>query len=274
MNNNGKIMLELAIVTDEIDADIRRAIDLGTSWGIEKYEIRCIGPNRIPAVPDADLALLAQLKDDHNITYTALSPGIFKLPISQAKGLESEVDEVLPRTIDVAGKLDIDTIIVFGFQKDKETRSDQRDAVLGFLTKAERLAKSSDVRILVENEPGFWCDTGANTARLLSELNSPFVRANWDPANAIGTGEKPYPDGYEALKDFIGNVHAKDTDSHALERCVAIGEGLVDWEGQIRALIRDRLVSHITIETHVQPLVEKSMQNIKTLKHYISSATD
>jgi sugar phosphate isomerase/epimerase len=267
-------MLEIAIVTDEIDADVRKAIELGTSWGIEKYEIRCIGSNRIPAISDSEKYLLQQLKSEYNITYTALSPGIFKLPVSRFDDLSREVDEVLPQTLDLAGSLEVDHIIVFGFQKDREESGNQKDRVLEILNRAEKKAKERSITLLVENEPGFWCDTGENTAKLLGEINSAFVRANWDPANAIGTGEKPYPDGYEALKDFIGNVHAKDTDSHALERCVAIGEGLVDWEGQIRALLRDRLVSHITIETHVLPLIEKSIQNISTVKKYISAALE
>ena len=34
---------------------------------------------------------------------------------------------------------------------------------------------------------------------------------NWDPGNAAARGEKPYPDGYDALpKGRIGHVHCKD----------------------------------------------------------------
>ncbi len=265
-------MLELAIVTDEIDGDIRKAIELGTSWGIEKYEIRCIGPNRIPAIPEIDQRLIGQLKDEYNITYTALSPGIFKLPISHFNELKHELEHILPRTLDLAAQIGVKKVIVFGFQRDEKELPGQKDKVMDLMAKAENMARANNVTLLVENEPGFWFDTGRNSAHLLGEINSPFLRANWDPANAIGTGEKPYPEGYEALKKYIGNVHAKDTDSHALERCVPIGEGLVDWKGQIKALIDDRIVPYITIETHVLPLVEKSIQNIETIKKYIASA--
>jgi sugar phosphate isomerase/epimerase len=267
-------MLEIAIVTDEIDSDIRKAIELGTSWGIEKYEIRCIGPNRIPAIPENDLQLIGKLKDEYNIIYTALSPGIFKLPISHFNELKHELEHILPRTLEMAAHMDVKKVIVFGFQRDEKELPGQKDKVMELLVKSESLARANDVTLLVENEPGFWFDTGRNTAQLLGEINSPFLRANWDPANAVGTEEKPYPDGYQVLKKFIGNVHAKDTDSHALERCVPIGEGLVDWEGQIKALIHDRIVPYITIETHVLPLVEKSIQNIATIKKFIASAVD
>jgi hypothetical protein len=46
----------------------------------------------------------------------------------------------------------------------------------------------------------------------------------------------------------------------------------LDWKGQIKALVRDQVVKHITIETHCLPLVEKSKQNVDTLKQYLAEA--
>ena len=124
----------------------------------------------------------------------------------------------------------------------------------------------ADITLAVENEPGFWCDTGAATAAILREVGSAHLRANWDPCNAYGTPERPYPDGYEALSGLIANVHAKDTRKGALIQCVPIGDGTIDWTGQVRALLRDRIVPHITIETHCLPLVENSRRNVETLR--------
>jgi L-ribulose-5-phosphate 3-epimerase UlaE len=76
----------------------------------------------------------------------------------------------------------------------------------------------------------------------------------------------PYPDGYEAIKKWIVNVHVKDTIKGSLLACVPIGEGKVDWEGQIQALVRDRLVEHVTIETHCLPLIENSQKNLQWLR--------
>jgi sugar phosphate isomerase/epimerase len=267
-------MLECAIVTDEIDPNVAKAMKLGFTWGIKKYELRCIGPNRIPAISDSDISQLKQLKEEYDITYTALSPGILKLPLRREEELRVEITDTLPRTIELAHTLDAGMIIVFGFQREVGEPDTNFERIIDLFGKIETYAADAGLTIAVENEPGFWFDTGRHTADLLAKIHSPRIRANWDPANAIGTGEKPYPDGYEALRSYIANVHAKDTDSHALERCVAIGEGLVDWKGQINALVEDRIVSHITIETHVLPLIEKSFQNIQTVSNYILSATN
>jgi sugar phosphate isomerase/epimerase len=122
------------------------------------------------------------------------------------------------------------------------------------------------MRLAIENEPGFWADTGVNTRRLITDVASPALGANWDACNAYGTTERPFPEGYEAIKDVIVNVHVKDTLKGALIQCVPVGEGVIDWKGQMRALMHDRLVSHVTIETHCLPLVEKSRQNVETLR--------
>ena len=128
--------------------------------------------------------------------------------------------------------------------------------------------------VAVENEPGFWCDSGANTARIMTQVNSPALRVNWDPANAIGTEEVPFPDGYQALKPWIANVHVKDTVRGALLQCVPVGEGKVDWPGQLQALVADQIVEHVTIETHCLPLVEKSRQNLETVRRLLGRESD
>ncbi|MBF8297166.1 MAG: endonuc 2 protein [Bacteroidetes bacterium] len=76
--------------------------------------------------------------------------------------------------------------------------------------------------------------------------------------------------GYESVKKFIANVHVKDTSEGALIRCVPVGEGAIDWKGQLKAIVRDEIVKHVTIETHCLPLVEKSKQNVDTLKQYLA----
>jgi sugar phosphate isomerase/epimerase len=134
------------------------------------------------------------------------------------------------------------------------------------------LAKQNGLTLAIENEPGFWCDTGANTAHLLAQVNSRHLRANWDPGNAIGTDETPFPDGYNALKKWIGNVHVKDTVKGSLVECVPVGEGKVDWQGQLRALARDKIVEHVTIETHCLPLIENSKRNLEVVRKILTIA--
>jgi len=261
--------LALGIVSDKIATDFRTALRHGLSWGITRYEIRCLSSGRIPDVAPEEWKDAIAAVREHGLTVTALSPGILKHSLANPGILDREVREVLPRTIERAGECGAGLIIVFGVQRRPGENDADHDRVVEILRRGADTAARAGVKLAIENEPGFHCDTGAATRRIIDEVGSPALGANWDPCNAFGTDELPYPDGYNALKPVILNVHAKDTARGALIQCVPIGEGVIDWRGQIRALVADRIVPHVTIETHCLPLVEQSEKNVRTLRTLI-----
>jgi sugar phosphate isomerase/epimerase len=262
--------LALGIVTDEIAPDIETALRYGKEWGIALYELRCVGAGRVPFIDDDQIALIDAAVKDGSAKITALSPGIFKHALSDAAAIEHELTDVLPRTIAMAERFNAHLIIAFGFKRLPQDDDTLRRSAIGYFRRAAEIAAQHDIVIAIENEPGFWCDTGANTASILKEINSGNLRANWDPANALGTDEVPYPTGYKALKPYIVNVHVKDTIEGTLLRCVPVGQGKIAWKEQVRALLEDNIVSHLTIETHCHPLIEQSEYNIRTLRAYMA----
>ena len=264
--------LALGIVSDEITNDFGEALRHGTSWGIERYEIRCLNTGRIPKVEPQEVRTVAGLVHEHGVRITALSPGMFKAHLSRTAEIEEELRSVLPATLDLARELSCPMIIVFGFQREAGESADREKAAIDYMRRAAETAAAAGVRIAIENEPGFWCDTGINTLRIITAAGSTALGANWDPCNAYGTDEVPYPQGYEALKPRIINVHAKDTAVGSLIKCVPIGEGALDWQGQVSALLKDNLVEHITIETHCHPLIENSRHNVEILRRMMAAA--
>ena len=258
--------LELGVVSDEISPDFREATRHGLGWGVTKYELRVLKSGRVPEVAPDEFADVLACVRDLRLTITALSPGVFKHSLAKPDELEREIRDTLPATIRMARECGAPMIIVFGFHREQNDPPDGESRVVGYLRRAAALAEREGVRLAIENEPGFWCDSGANTRRIIKAVGSPALGANWDPCNAYGTPETPYPAGYEAIKDVIVNVHVKDTKKGALIECVTVGEGAIDWRGQIRALMTDRPVSHLTIETHCHPLVESTRKNVETLR--------
>lgn len=264
--------LALGIVSDEITNDFGEALRHGSSWGIDRYEIRCLTTGRIPKVDPQEIRTVAGLVRDHGVRITALSPGMFKAHLSHTAELEEELRSVLPATLDLARELSCPMIIVFGFQREAGESADREKLAVDYMRRAAEAAAAAGVRIAVENEPGFWCDSGVNTLRIITSTGSAAIGANWDPCNAYGTAEVPYPQGYESLKSRIINVHAKDTAVGSLIKCVPIGEGALDWQGQVTALLTDRPVEHITIETHCHPLIESSRHNVDILRRMMAAA--
>lgn len=259
--------LPLGIVSDEISRDFSEALDYGISWGITTYEIRLLSTGRIPRVEQEEIKKVTDLIEDHDIRISAVSPGIFKYPVSQRSELEHELTEILPRTMEFADRAGTNRIIVFGFQLDSNrSREAQELYAVELMQRAAEVAGKAGYSIAVENEPGFLFDTGSYSARLVETIGAENFGVNWDPCNSYGMDERPYPEGYEAVKTHIVNVHAKDTETSAHVKCIPLGEGNVDWKGQVRALMRDRIVPHLTIETHCEPLVENSRRNVEYLQ--------
>jgi len=113
-------------------------------------------------------------------------------------------------------------------------------------------AATHGVTIGVENEHACNIATGAETGKLLAALDHSNLKIVWDPANALVAGENPFPEGYgKVAPDRIAHVHAKDchVTNHKPTFC-AVGEGAVDWRGQIDALVRDGYKGWISLETH------------------------
>jgi sugar phosphate isomerase/epimerase len=258
--------IALGIVSDEVSSDFDEAVGHGLSWGISQYEIRVLQSGRVPDIEEEEFQKVMETAREKGVEITALSPGTFKHPLSKISDLDRELAETLPRTIALAKRSSTSMIITFGFHRQEGESPSLYDRAVEYMGKAAELAAKEGIRLAVENEPGFWCDTGVNTLRLIRDVNSPALGANWDPCNAYGTDERPYPEGYEAIKPAIINVHAKDTLKGALIQCVPVGEGVIDWKGQVQALVRDQIVRHITIETHCHPLVENSQKNVQVLR--------
>ncbi len=262
--------MRIAFVTDEISANIEEAINLGVSWGILDFELRVIGDKRVPAVAPGAVNQIIALKQKHDLRITALSPGVLKGTVHDEALWQRELRDTLPQTFRLARLFDTKTVIVFGFQRSPQDVPGDEKKVVEIFRQAARLAHQHGLMLAIENEPGFWCDTGKHTASIIAQVNSPALRANWDPGNAVGTQELPFPDGYQALKPWIINVHVKDTIKGALVECVPVGEGKVDWQGQLRALARDKVVEHVTIETHCLPLIENSKKNLAVVRRMLA----
>lgn len=263
--------MRIGIVSDEISNDFQEAVYHAKAWGISHFEIRNLQSGRVPAVDPDEIESVGKILKKESARITALSPGILKTSLSDRETIRKETEETLIQTFRLAEKLGTHRILIFGIKREPDEPADYYDHALNLLGELAVLGEKNGFTLYVENEPGFWCDTGENTAGILSKINSEFLRANWDPGNALWAGEVPYPDGYRAIKNFIGNFHAKDYTKLAdgSFECRVIGEGDIDYKNHVAALVKDNVVDQITIETHCEPILELSQKNAKILKKWL-----
>ena len=159
----------------------------------------------------------------------------------------------LNRMFEIAKLLKTNKIRIFSFWREKNP-SHYEDEVIEHLKKAAGIAAEAKCILLLENEGS--CNGGFSheVARIVQNVNSPNLKALWDPGNEAHGGRSAFPEGYQEIKDLIGHVHLKDALIEKGDpKCVPIGEGEVPFVDQLQALQNDGYTGLFTIETHYIP---------------------
>jgi len=127
-------------------------------------------------------------------------------------------------------------------------------------------ARRRGMRLLVENEASCNVATAAELRRICELVPDPGLGINWDPVNALGFQEQPWPDGYRLLPlERLGNVQMK-------ARGLVLGPVFVAWKEIFEALARDGYQGRIGLETHVfdGTLIEKAHQCMRKILEMVA----
>jgi sugar phosphate isomerase/epimerase len=284
--------MKISIVTDEISADPETAIELGVEWGVKAFELRGVGSVRVPLLDPFQKSRLHELVEEYGIQIIAISPGLFKcaFPLASRQRfplrtfdqalfqqwqkprdvLNFHQQELLPASIEFAREFGAGKIVTFGFERGPEPGAHAPEEILAALSQAAEQIGRAGLGMVIEVETGFWVDTGPNAAAVMRAIDHPALGINWDPGNAIVAGDIPYPDGYNAVRDFVRHVHFKDVafDSDGEYRYSVAGA--IDWAGQIRALATDGYDGFISVETHMEPKVRSARIMTGRLQQLVS----
>lgn len=288
--------MKISIITDEVSADPETAIELGTEWGVHDFELRGFFTDRAPRLSAYQKQRVRDVLDEFQARIIAIGPGLFKfavpphsaprLPLgwmdraahenwAEAQRLaDYHLNELLAASLDYANELGADRVVIFGFDRAGAPPGSPPEEVLNCLRLAAERASAAGIRLAVENEDGFWADTGTRTAQMVQTINHPALGINWDPGNAFFADDDPYPTGYHAVRGWVQHVHFKDAmrDPNGGFRYVADGE--VDWAGQIRALVADDYDGYISIETHIRPKAASARAALERLRSLIAVAQE
>ena len=255
----------LAAITDEFSPDIDVAARSMAEVGMTGVELRMVFGKNILNLTDEELdqAVAIVRAQGHEIISIASpllkcvlpnAPDVderFQKDMFASKHTFEDQPRLAERAFEIAERTGAKIIRVFSYWR--TVRPDQCfAAVVEALGQLAEKAAARDLIIGLENEHACNIATGEETARLLAALDHPNLKIVWDPCNALVAGENPFPEGYKQVApDRIGHVHAKDchVENHKPVFC-AVGEGAVDWTGQIAALENDGYSGWISLETH------------------------
>ena len=234
----------LAIVSDEAADSFTEAVNICLPLGIRAYELRKLASGRFPDVFDSEIDTIVQAARAHNLTLIGVSPGFFKWAVGDAQ-TEAVFTHGFPKAFRLMERLGVRRLTVFSFHREGDRATPIPSAALDYLGRAAAVCQREGIQMLIENSASSWGDTGVNLAYLAQMLAVPVT---WDPGNAAAADEVAYPNGYQAVRDYIAHVHFKNWKPGVGN--VAIVDGIVDMAGQVAALHADGYSGYYCIEPH------------------------
>lgn len=245
MSSPFKLPFSLSVITDEISQDPDIAIDLAKSFHFQGVELRSAWDLPVEQLPESQINALAARLCRDELQVSAIASSFLKDDWPR-------IDlEKYKRIVRACAMLNCHTIRAFSFW---QTAAYSDSAFYDILCRIDTLLQNDGIQMVLENDPSVNLSTGSDLARFFKQYTLQNIGVLWDPGNDVYTlGETavPFPDEYFKLQPFIRHVHIKDAVYLNGEGVgVALGNGLVDYYGQFKALITDGYHGWVTLEPH------------------------
>ncbi len=257
--------LRVAAITDEFSPEIETAARSMAEIGMTGAELRMVFGKNILDLTDEELDRAIAIVRERGLEIVSIASPVLKCVLPDAPGVDARFQQdsfaskhtfadqprLAARAFEIARRTGARIIRVFSYWRTVRP-AECFDRVAAALRDLAHQAEGHGVVIGLENEHACNIATGEETARVLSVVNHPNLQVVWDPANALVSGESPFPEGYGRLPaGRIAHVHAKDCTRHnGKHEWCPLGEGVIDWKGQVAALARDGYTGWLSLETH------------------------
>jgi sugar phosphate isomerase/epimerase len=257
----------LAVINDEITQDFEKACQIASGdFGLHWIELRSMWNKNVTELDAKQIEDARKILEQHKLRVTDIASPLFKTDwpgaprSSQSEKRDqfhadfdsSAQDKLLERCISLCKSFNTDRIRCFDYWRLDDPKPYRAAINAKLQSAAERCAKD-DVILLLENEMSCNTATGEESAAVLKAIPNKNFMLNWDPGNAAALDSTPYSTGYQVLpKDRIGHCHCKDV-VRKLDRkydWAPVGDGMVDWVGQLQDLKRDGFHYGLSLETH------------------------
>jgi len=234
---------------DEIDDDLATQLDVLESEGIDHLDLRNVWGENLLDLSGERLSDLEATLDERGFSVTSIGSPIGKIDIGDP--LDPHMER-LERALELADRFDTEYVRVFSYYiPEGDDPADHREEVLRRTREAVDRAAAHDATLLLENEKDIYGDTPGRVRDLLTTVDSPHLRAVFDPANYLEIGVRPYPDALLQVVEYVEAVHVKDAEFGERGGIEPAGEG----DGQVPetlAALRDRgFTGTLSLEPHL-----------------------
>jgi len=234
---------------DEIDDDLDEQLAVLESEGIDRLDLRNVWGENLLDLSGGRLAELERTLDERGFAVTSIGSPVGKIGIEEP--FEPHLER-LDRALELADRFDTEYVRVFSYYiPEDDDPVDHREEVLRRTRAAVERAERADTVLLLENEKDIYGDTPRRVRDLLTTVDSPHLRAVFDPANYLEIGVHPYPDALLQVVEYVEAVHVKDAEFGERGGIEPAGKG----DGQIPetlAALHDRgFEGSLSLEPHL-----------------------
>ena len=255
----------IGAITDEFSPDIATAASAMNKLSMTGAELRLVGGKNVMDLSNAEITEIVATLRANGLQVISIASPLLKCTLPDAPEIDSRFQQdifaskhtfhdqaaLAERAFEIAKRTGANIVRVFSYWRVVEPDA-VFERVVDALQELSDKAARHGLIIGLENEHACNIATAQDTARVLAAVDHENLQVVWDPANAYVSGENPYPSGYRLLDvSRIAHVHAKDCtlEGHKAIWC-PLGEGDVDWEGQIDAMAGDGYRGFVHLETH------------------------
>lgn len=248
---------------DEHSPDLAGQIAALQSFGLSHVELRFLDGKNVADLTAQEAKAAKNMLDAGGIRVSAVGSPLGK--INLADDFEAHLEKSR-RVFETAGILETDKIRMFSFYLHAgKSRSQCRGEVIDKLGNMLDLADTFGVKLCHENEAAIYGETPEQCLDLLDAFGGK-LRCVFDMGNFVLEGCKPWPHGYELLKNYIEYFHIKDSMAAGAIVPAGCGEACI---GQILHAFRAEFNRDVllSIEPHLQTfdglnkLVGKTFEN-------------
>ena len=217
--------LKLGIITDGISQEADVALRFCADEGIPYADFQFVWDVQIGDQTDEQIKELKRLTKEYSVKVGCVTHHNFNGLPAKMETLDSDEYrqhmETYKRCFQIANELECPMVrvmstkkemILFGSQgADKwVTAQGAWEAQVALYREPVEYAEKMGTTIVTENCNGGQVTSNRLAAMLVEELGSGILKILWDPCNAMYCTERPYPDGYQAGRKYIGHIHIKD----------------------------------------------------------------
>lgn len=241
-------MWTLTGFADEISPDLDEQLDTLSQESMRYLELRGVWGKNVLDLSDTELENVKSTLDRSGVKVSSIGSPIGKVPVTDSFG--PHLDR-FGRALKAAHALEAPYVRIFSFFiPEGDDPASHRDAVLERMSALAREAEGSGVTLVHENERHIYGDVPSRCHDILTQVDSPNLRAVWDPANFVLCGVRPHTDGYESLRPFIEYVHVKDARMDT-GKVVPAGQGDGEVPQTLEALQASGFDGFFSMEPHL-----------------------